>query len=81
MAKRAGPVAPNPVLKVRGKVPEPAKAPTTPHETSPEFDNLGGLPHQFAKPPAAVSYSYGHEKKVGDLRVSGHPGAHRIGKR
>jgi hypothetical protein len=36
-------------------------------------------PHQFSKPPANGAHGYGHTERHGALRMSGHPGAHRIG--
>ena len=47
------------------------------------FDGLGGAPHHFGKPPAGGSHGFGHgaAMRVGSVRLSGHPSAHRIGKR
>jgi hypothetical protein len=40
-------------------------------------------PHQFAKPPIGGSHGYGHgvHQRQGHARLSGAPGAHRLGKR
>jgi len=40
-------------------------------------------PHTFGKPPIGGSHGYGHgvHQRVGGTRISGHPSAHRIGKR
>lgn len=47
------------------------------------FDGLGGSPHHFGHPPAGSTHGFGHAQamKVGHIRLSGHSGAHRIGKR
>jgi hypothetical protein len=46
------------------------------------FEGLGGAPHHFAKPPM-VAHGYGHvgRQRHGHVRLSGHSGAHRIGKK
>ena len=46
------------------------------------ISGLGGPAHSFPKAPHA-SHGYGHPApaRIGHLRLSGHTGAHRIGKR
>jgi hypothetical protein len=46
------------------------------------FEGLGGSPHHFSKPPVA-SHGFGHavHQRQGSVRLSGHPSAHRIGKK
>ena len=55
---------------------EPKMTPQSPGVTS-------GLPHQFGKPPAGPSHGFGHPVHLrrGSERLSGHSGAHRIGKK
>lgn len=57
----------------------PASVPKSPGR----FDGLGGEPHKFGKPPIGGAHGYGHvsHQRVGHLRLSGHSGGHRIGKK
>lgn len=50
---------------------------------SSRFDGLGGSGHHFGKPPAGGSHGFGHavHQRHGHHRLSGHSGAHRIGKK
>lgn len=47
------------------------------------FDGIGGAGHHFGKPPAGGSHGFGHavHQRHGHHRLSGHSGAHRIGKK
>ncbi len=56
----------------------PAMVPSNPGRSS----GLGGAPHSF-KAPHGGGHGYGHNviNRLGSLRMSGHPGAHKIGKR
>ena len=44
---------------------------------------MGGVAHSFKPPAANKAHGYGHaiEQRSGPLRLSGHSGAHRVGKR
>jgi hypothetical protein len=46
------------------------------------FDGVGGPPHQMGK-PAVQAHGYGHSapQRHGSLRLSGHGGSHRVGKK
>lgn len=48
-----------------------------------EHHTSAGEPHRFEHPMSRASHGYGHSKsnRDGALRMSGHSGAHRIGKR
>ena len=45
--------------------------------------STGPASHSFQPPPAAHAHGYGHSitQRSGPLRMSGHPGAHQIGRR
>jgi hypothetical protein len=56
------------------------------HHNNAMFD--GGVkhsrePHRFERPPATNAHGFGHaaHRRAGALRLSGHPKAHRIGKK
>lgn len=46
------------------------------------FPGMGGQPHSMGKPPMQ-SHGYGHlgSQRHGHMRLSGHSGSHRIGKK
>lgn len=48
-----------------------------------ERPNIVPQPHRFGKPPIGGSHGFGHaaHQRVGHYRISGHPSAHRIGKK
>lgn len=56
-----------------------------PHAGQPSGRSIGagGSPHSFKPPVASNSHGYGHSggQRSGAYRLSGHSGAHRIGKR
>jgi hypothetical protein len=46
-------------------------------------EGMGGMPSKFDRPPAQGAQGFGHGAHLrrGPLRMSGHPGAHRVGGR
>ncbi len=80
------PHAPGNKIADKPLTPPPAQGADRPSTVPPapgRFDGMGGAAHHMGKPPMNGSHGYGHaaHQRSGHLRVSGHPGGHRIGKR
>jgi hypothetical protein len=68
-------------VNTRGKAERPSPAHLQENPGEADMYMQPRVPHTFRPPATSGAHGYRHTNKAGALRLSGHPGAHQIGRK